>query len=508
MAAADPSTRISGAEARRVARNATAIAVARILSNGALFAWQLALGRLLGVFDFGVYGTVGALFAVGVPIASFSMGMIVIRDVARDPDRAGRYLSATLLLQTSLALLAYLGMNAAALALGYSDTIRVFVALAGISLFIDLTGNMCFDQLIARERMIVTSAVDVGHIILRIALAGLLLLAGFGLLGVYAATIFSGIVRSATLWTALHRTGARPAFPLDRDVAKLLLLNSAPLAMSAFLSLAYQHADKLMTTSLIGETGTGYLTAAFVVIYGVIELLSTTILIATYPLMSRVYDSVGGDDLFGFIVGKLAFFTLIVSLPLSLTLTIFATDITVPLFGADFRPTADVLRVLIWYALVTMVANVFAQGFMVQNQQRRLLAIRATGLGLNIILNLLLITRIGVIGAAVASVLAECLVLGLMLANFRAAGWDWRVLLPRLARVAALGLVVGLAMLLLNPVHWILGMVAGLALYAVGIPLFGTLAADDWDLLYRLTAAMPGGSLILRFWRRDVKLNW
>ena len=56
-------------------------------------------------------------------------------------------------------------------------------------------------------------------------------------------------------------------------------------------------------------------TAAFVVIFGVVELLSTTILIATYPMMSRAYTAEENGDLFGFIAGKLAFFTLLVSLP-------------------------------------------------------------------------------------------------------------------------------------------------------------------------------------------------
>lgn len=498
-------TPISGAEARRVARNAGAIAAARILSSGALFAWQLALGRLLGVFDFGVYGTVGALFAVGVPLASFSMGMIVIRDVARDPASAGRYLSATLMMQTTLALLAYIAMNAAAIAFGYDTTLRAFVAVAGISLFIDLIGNLCFDQLIAQERMRVTSAVDVGHVVVRIVLAGALLVAGFGLMGVYLATIASGLLRSGILWLALRRTGVRPQWPVDHPLARLLFANSAPLAASAFLSLAYQHADKLMTTSLVGATGTGYLTAAFVIIYGVIELLSTTILIATYPLMSRVYD--GQGDLFGMIVGKLAFFTLIVSLPLSLTLTLFAPDITVPLFGVDFARSADVLRVLIWYGLVTMIANVFAQAFMVQNRQRRLLAIRVTGLGTNIGLNLLLLPQIGVIGAAAASVMAEALVLALMLRSFHADGWNTTTLLPRLLRVGSIALLVAALMLLLGGAHWLIGLVSGLALYALAVARGGALDPDDWDLLYRLTAALPGGGLIRRFWQRDVQLN-
>ncbi len=502
------STPISGAEARRVARNAGAIAVARILSSAVLFGWQLVLGPWLGVTEYGVYGTVGALFAIGVPIASFSMGTIVIRDVARDPSRAGRYLTATLFSQTLLAMLAYVGINLAAVGFGYEQQIRAFVAVAGLSLFIDLLGNLCYDQLIAHERMVATSAVDITHILVRIGLAGLALVAGYGLMGVYIATIITGAIRSAVLAWMLRRAGVRPTFPLDRHIAGLLLINSAPLALSGFLSLAYQHADKLMTTKLIGPQGTGYLNAAFVIIYGVVELLSTTILIATYPLMSRAHADGQRSDLFGFIVQKLSFFSLVVSLPLALTLSVFAAEITLPLFGARFGPTADVLRVLIWYAVVTMINNVFAQALTVQNRQRRLLLIRGFGLGLNVALLLAFVPVIGTRGAAFASVCAEIVVLLLMLSSFHAPGFSLRAQLPRLARLAAVGLIAAAVMLLLGRLHPILGIVGGLAIYVTGGLGARILSPDDWDLLYRLVSAMPGGALIRRYWRRDVELNW
>lgn len=487
---------ISGAEAQRVARNAGAIAVARILSSGLLFGWQLLLAPWLGVSDYGIYGTVGALFAVGVPLASFSMGMIVIRDVARDPKRAGHYLSATLMLQTGLALLAYVGINIGALLLGYSETIRAFTALAGLSLFIDLTGNLSYDQLIARERMVATAVVEVAHVLVRIALAGGLLVLGYGLLGVYAATIVTGFGRSLVLWLALRRLGVRPVFPLDRPLTRLLLVNSAPLALSAFLSLAYQHADKLMTTALLGATGTGYLTAAFVIIYGTIEVLNTTVLIATYPMMSRVYRPDGDNAMFGMIVGKLAFFTLLLTLALSLTLTVFAADITLPLFGSDFRPTADVLRILIWYALVTMVANVYAQGMMVINQQRRLLVVRGGGLLTNICLNIVLLPRLGVTGAALASVLAECLVLVLL-------AWHMRRYAPqnrnitRQWRLLVVALGTAAVMVLAARLHPVIGIVGGLVFYSGGVIVLRVLSADDWGLLTRLVALIPGGSWAL-----------
>jgi O-antigen/teichoic acid export membrane protein len=163
-----------------------------------------------------------------------------------------------------------------------------------------------------------------------------------------------------------------------------------------------------------------------------------------------------------------------------------------------------VLRILIWYTAIAMTANVFAQGLVVQNRQRGLLVIRASGLAINITLNALLIPRIGIVGAAMASLSAELLVLLALVYGFQSI--QWAQLLPRLLRLALLTVAVGAGMLVLGQVHAVAGMVMGPLFYAVGIT--QVLAPDDWDLLYRLVAAMPGGTFIRRFWRRDVAINW
>lgn len=494
-----PDSHISAGDARRAARNAGAIAAASILSKGALFAWQLVLARAIGEADYGLYGTVGAFIAVGTAVVNFGMGPIVIRDVAREPKLAGKYLTATLVMQTLLALLAYGLVNGAAALGGYSAALQSLLLLAGISLVVDILGNMTNDILLAQERMLQTSAVSVGHILLLIALAGATLLAGYGLPGVYVATIAAGGVRALALWGLVLRGGVRPELPFDRAIALPLLLNGAPLAISAFLSLAYQHADKLITTRFIGETETGYLTAAFVIIFGVIELLNTTVLIATYPMMSRYTG-----ETFTFIVEKLAFFTLLVSVPLALVLSIYAAEITVPLFGANFLPTAGVLRILIWYAVAAMTTNIFAQALVVQNRQRSLLVIRAAGLALNIALDVWLIVQMGVIGAALATFIAELLVLVVIVARFPAL--DWARLSPGLLRLLAVTVVAAIIMLVLGRLHPLAGILVGGLIYGFGVT--RVLAVDDWDLLYRLVAAMPGGDVIRRFWRRDVSINW
>jgi O-antigen/teichoic acid export membrane protein len=137
-----------------------------------------------------------------------------------------------------------------------------------------------------------------------------------------------------------------------------------------------------------------------------------------------------------------------------------------------------------------------------------LLKLRVVGLLANVALNLLLLPTLGVQGAAIASVCAELLVVTLLLRNFIAEGWDLGRLAPRWLRLAGLGAGVALVMLVLRNAHPLLGITVGLAVYCIGVLVFRVLGPDDWDLLYRLVAAMPGGGRVLKYWRRDVKLSW
>ncbi len=497
---------ISGSDARRAARNVSVLMFASVLSKGALYLWQITLSVLLGPTEYGIYGTVGGLMVTAASVASFGMGLIVIRDVARAPEKAGRYWTVMLFTQTALAALAYIGMNGFAVA--YGETLRAFAALAGINLFIDLFGNMGHDLLLAQERMLETSLVEIAHIITRIALALLALVAGWGLLGVYGAAVISGGLRSLALVWLNFRAGVRPDFPLDRELAKPLLLNSAPLALSAFLTLAYSHSDKLLTTGILSETVTGYLTAAFVINFGLIELFSVSVLVATYPLLSRYFDD-GGNPLFGLIIEKLALFTLIIALPMALCVSILAERIILPLLGEAYAPTAGILRLLIWYTAITIFGNVLNQAMLIQNRQRRLLFIRALSLALNISVTAMLLLNWGdPRGAVAASIVGELLVVLLLLLSFRALGWQPRRIFICAMRLLPVAAPTGVIMFSLRESFIALPLLAGFGIYLGGIWLARVLSVEDWDLLYRLASTMPGGAWLLRYWKRDVELSW
>jgi O-antigen/teichoic acid export membrane protein len=496
---------LSAADARRAARNASAIAFANILSRGLQFGWQILFLRLVAEEVYGIYGAVSSFVQIGAIVASFGLGIIIIRDVARYPQRAGHYLSAALFVNTVLALLAYLGLNIIAAFTGYNDSVRVFLALAGLNLFIDTFGNIAFDQLLAREQMVTTSLISILHVLLLVVGSATGLLLGWSLVGVYAGTLFAGTMRALMLWSGLLRSGVRPIWPLDRGLTRTLLLNAAPIAVNGFFVLAYQQLDKLLTNRFIGNQETAYLSAAFLIHFGLVEVLNGTILTALYPLMSRA-SADQQSERFGFMVEKLTFFNLLLFLPLALILSLFAQPLILLILDARYLVTANLLSVMIWYALLSMTGNMAQQGFMTQNRQHVILRTRLVGLGINLVLLLVLLPTVGVIGAPIASLVAEVFVFSTYMRRFQAPGWERGRLLRRLGWILPAGVPALGVMLLLGSLHWVLGILGGVVTYGAAVLLLRVLSEDDWDFLYRLAAALPGGRILLRYWKRNIQI--
>lgn len=490
-------------EARRTARNMSALVFASILSKGILFLWQIALGAWLGLDDYGIYNTVVGVIAIAMPLASFSMGLIVIRQVASQPHKIGDYWGALLFWQTLFSMLAYgLAVGGSALA-GYNPAIVAYVAIAGISLIVDLFGSMGNDLLLAQEQMVTSSLVDIAHVFLRVSLIILAMSAGTGLLGVYLATISASLVRTLVLVSINLRRGVRPRFPLDAGVRQSLLWSSLPLMAGSVLSLAYQHADKLLTTGILGERNTGYLGPAFLVNFGVIELLSTTVLVATYPLMARYYHEARLRASFGYLIEVMARFTFLIGVPMALFTFVFAPHFIALIYPPEFAPAATVLRILIWYTCVTMVSNVFAQALLVQDQQSFTLKARVRALILNVVLSAALLAWRGdVLGAVIATLCAELLLLVQLARHFHSLGFDKRRWLARSGRVVLAGLITGALMSLSLLIHPVLAMLVGAFSYGIMVLVLRALPPEDWLFLSTLIQALPLGKPLLAFLNR------
>lgn len=496
-AAVQPESAAQG-QVTRLARNVTAIALSTLLARGLQFGWAILLAQLLGEAGYGTWGVISGMISTAAALPEFGMGLIVLRDVAREPSRAGRYLSATLVSQPPLALVAYLGLMGLALLPGYGVEFRLLLALAALSLFLDMLGNMVHNQLLAAEQMVTTSMILVTHIALQIAFAMAALSGGAGLPGLYIATLIAGAIRAVLYWNALRRNGIRSHWPVDRRTVRTLFRDGFPLALAAFITLTYQHLDKVLAFTMLSEADAGYLTSSYVIVFGVTELIGAAALTAVYPLMSRMGAEQRG--VLSFLTERLAFLLLVIALPLAVGIATLAGRLSALLFPG-FARTSAVLEVTIWHVVPSMVAAVFVQELIIQGQQRRMVGFRLVGLVLNVALNLILLPRIGVQGAGIASVATwSALAVILLAARRMESGALWRLLRGSL-RAGLAGLCMMLVILALRDVNLILAGLAGAAVYVAGLLLFRALGPDEWRLVRRIAGSLPlvGPAINARF---------
>jgi O-antigen/teichoic acid export membrane protein len=455
-----------------------------VVSKGLLFCWQIILARMLGAHGYGLYGTIGALLAVGAVIPDLGMGIIVIRDVASDPRQTDRYLAATMILQPALALAGYVVLIAISI-VGYETELTVLLAIAAFGLLVDVFGNLAHNQMVAAEQMLVPSLINIGHVSLAIVFGWTALKAGGGMGGLYGALLTAGIIRSVVYMALLKKQGRHPGFSLDGDLVRRLLSAGAPLAAAAFLTMATSHIDKLLTTALTNPSNTGYLTAGYIVVFGMQELVSTPWLVATLPLMARMHTEGETTRVHGLAAALLSL-SLATGLPLAIGISSLAEPLATWIYGSAFVATSDVLPLLAWLGVAAMANSVIAQVLTVQDRQLTIMKVRGVCLAANALLTVSLLPGLGVRGAALAALCAEAITLLLMASSASLTRGFWDAIGDRLWRLAIAAAAMAAALRWTMPQGELTAVAIGAFAYAASALAVGVIRPDDVQLIRRL----------------------
>jgi O-antigen/teichoic acid export membrane protein len=255
-------------------------------------------------------------------------------------------------------------------------------------------------------------------------------------------------------------------------------------AIHLFSVLDYQ-TDAFLISLLLTETDLGYYSAALTITLA-ISLMTFAIRAAIYPVMARYAQ--GAPDKLALLHVKANQYLIALALPIAAAICLLAEPIIRLLYGEAFAPAVPVLQVSIWAAVFLLVNVPNARLLLVEHHQSA--AARLTGLSMtvNIVANLLLIPAFGIVGAALARVIASgVFFLSIHLfvrANIlRSRFWP---LLPRPLLATAL---MGLAMWPLRDWPLVAPLAAGAAVYAAAALLLGVVPPGD--LVYWRQALRP-----------------
>jgi len=107
-----------------------------------------------------------------------------------------------------------------------------------------------------------------------------------------------------------------------------------------------------------------------------------------------------------------------IAIPLGIGGTILAKPIMNLLYGAKYEGGVIALQILIWSVALICINSTYAWGLYATDRQNRFLKVVTLQATVNLILNFILISPFGLIGASVATLVAEIIGLPLYYAEF------------------------------------------------------------------------------------------
>ena len=155
---------------------------------------------------------------------------------------------------------------------------------------------------------------------------------------------------------------------------------------------------------------------------------------------------------------------LAVATAVSLVFLIFPEELVLLTSGAEFEPGADALRLLAPYPMLFFVNALLWRVMIAAGHDRALLAIAASVLTLNVVLNVALLPAYGFRAASVNVVVTE--VFSIALSAFVLRRREGFLPSLRYGVAIAAAAVVMSAVALLLPVHWVIAATAAIVAYA------------------------------------------
>jgi len=394
-------------ELRAFARGGLFGLVTLIVEKGVALLLVVGLARTLSPPEYGRYSFLVAYLTLFQVLADLGTETILLRRlaVATTAKARAHLVAGALGLRVTLALLAGAGAVLLAPWVDASEpglARRTALAAAAL-LFVGQPGYRALFR--AELRMAVLLGVAAATNVLVLALVATTLAAGAGIDGVFAALALANLAGFA-LAALLGRRLFRFRLALDVALWRALLREAWPIGANVFVITVGMRIGPLLIMRLRGPVEVGYFASASR-LTDALNLLADAAMLSAYPLFVR-YASARPDTLRA--LAELSAKLLgVVLLGVILVVSQTAPEIMGALFRPEFAVAGPVLALLSWSALLAALGNVYAHLLIATGRQAVLFRVNCGAALLQVVLQLVLIGRLGLFGAALAVLLTALL---------------------------------------------------------------------------------------------------
>lgn len=395
-------------KSNRMLNNASWIVGCKIIQSLISFLIGTITARYLGPSNFGLINYAASLVAFVTPIMQLGFNETLVQEFIQEPEKSGKILGTSLVMNILAAIASIIGVCSFAIAVNEDNGVTIWVCfLYSLTLLFQATEMSVYwfqSQLLSKYTS-VTSLI--AHFI-GAGYKTYLLISGKSVVWFALTHVIEACFISLAL-LILFRKYSKQRLSFSLKFGKELLLKSRHYIISGLMIVVFQQTDKIMLKFMTSAEEVGFYSS------------SLTCMAITGFVFMAIIDSARPWVLQGKLCSDTEFsrrlkvlFSIVhfVSLVQSIIMTVFAKPIVSILFGQEYLPAANVLKVAVWYTTFGYMGTIRNIWILANNKQKYLPFVNLSGALMNVVANYILIPRFGSVGAAVASLLTQ------LLANF------------------------------------------------------------------------------------------
>jgi O-antigen/teichoic acid export membrane protein len=393
--------------AEKLVKNSIWLFTAEGFSKVIALATQIFAARFLGGEGYGIFSFAFAATGAFIMFIDTGLSTFLTREVSRHPEKSATYLHNVFSLKWKLSLVTGLTL-AFGLSMASLEQESLFSAIAiGLALMITGYTEMYLAVFRAFERMQVVSFLMVAHRGLFFIL-GLAVLLWGGDVVLFSSTflLVSVVILSLAKRQMATRQGFKRTTLMGQQKVEIFK-NSWPICVLILFTYIYFRIDAVLVFFLLGKLETGWYSSAFKLIE-TLSLLLASIRFGVFPVLSKTFKE--GSDHYQKIWHETVRYLLLIGIPISFGMILLAPKILGLLYGASFETAGPALKIMALGFPLLCLNDLASYLLLSQNKTRSVLRIAGSAVVFNVLLNLFLIPKWGMTGAAWTATLTQGLV--------------------------------------------------------------------------------------------------
>jgi len=393
-----------------IAKNTFWLAVAEGISRFLKLFLIIYVARILGATEYGKFTFALAFVSLFVIFSDFGISTIATREIARDKGKEKEF-SSLLSLKLVLSIGALLLICIGSFFITVDSVIRGIIWILGIYIVINSFSGIIYAFLRARQKMEYEAWANILQAI-TVTGAGFFILFKFpSVQNLSLSYLFASLIALISILFFFHFKIYRLKLKFNKTIWKEVLTMSWPLAFVAISSTIYTNIDSVMMGYWGQIIETGWYNAAYKII-GVTLIPVSLLSISFFPVLSKLFKESKEklQDAWNYYMQLV----IILAIPLVVGGIVLAPRIIDFIYDPSYFPSILAFQILIIMATFSYLCGPFIQVLIVSNQQKKLFWIILSGAIINIILNLILIPKYSLYGAAFTTVVTLFLIFFLL----------------------------------------------------------------------------------------------